>query len=76
MSPASRAGPDGLYCCCAVMVKIPARPSVDVSPARLEGDVRVKVECLWRRSRQVTAQPEQVSGRVLPQTCHLQLNGQ
>ena len=36
----------------------PAGPSVDVFPAGLEGDVRVKVESLRRRSGQVTAQPE------------------
>ena len=50
------------------MVKIPAGPSVDVSPAGLEGNVRVEMECLQCRSRQVTAQPEQVSGRVLDQS--------
>ena len=58
------------------MVKIPAGPSVDVSPARPEGAVRMKVECLRRRSRRVTPQPEQVNGRVSKQTRHWQVNGQ
>ena len=49
------------------MVKVPAGPSVDASPAGLEGDVRVEADCLRRRSRQVAAQPEQVSGQVLEQ---------
>ena len=58
------------------MMEIPTGPSVDVSPAGLEGDVRVKVECLRRRSSQVTAQPEQVSDRILEQTRHWQVNRQ
>ena len=47
------------------MMEILAGPSVDVSLAGLEGDVRVKMESLWLKSRQVRAQPEQVSGRIL-----------
>lgn len=37
------------------MVEIPGGSLVDVAQAGLEGDVWVKVECLWCRSRQVTA---------------------
>ena len=52
------------------LAEIPVGPLVGVSPMGLEGDVWMKVESQWRRSRQVTAQPEQVNGRVLKQTRH------
>lgn len=48
-------------------MEIPARPTMDVSPARQDRDIRVEVQ---RRLRQVTAESEELSSRVLEQTCH------
>ena len=61
----SRAGPDGLYGCRAVIIEIPTGASVVVSPPGMVDDVRVEVEYGWRGAKQVTSKPDQVSNCAL-----------
>lgn len=52
------------------MIEDPTRPTMDVSPAGEESDVRVVVQYQQQRHGQMPADPEKLCSRIPKRFCH------